>query len=233
MNVVSAVKRHSCHYCDKSFGRRYNLRRHVENLHAEHKYASTEDDAEDSGPDCKRHKYEDSETNSSETESSQSEDEDNEGSSSESETEVEDDDSAESETEVEDDDSANEDETSSDLEDNVAYQDWMEEAMESTGEIRNEKYEKYVSEGMQEDQAKQKAHMKTLWAVKRIFFNTYKDFLSSYLHLKDNDTHREIVENLEEKVNNGMEVNKALDRVIPKHQAIFDGLFQDYGDSDC
>ena len=67
---------------------------------------------------------------------------------------------------------------------------------------------------------------KPFWAVKQIFFNKYKDFLSSYLHLKDNGTHQDIAEDLEEKVNKGMEVNKALNRVMPKLHTKFDGLLQ-------
>ena len=122
--------------------------------------------------------------------------------------------------------SSNENESSSDLEDNTAYQDWLKEAMESTEEMWSGKYEKYVNGGMREDEAKEKANMKTTWAVKKNFFNKYMDFLSSYLHLKDDDTYQEIVEDLEEKMDKGMDVNKALSRVIPKHQSKFDGLFQ-------
>ena len=53
-------------------------------------------------------------------------------------------------------------------------------------------------------------------------------FLSSYLHLKDNGTHQDIAEDLEEKINKGMEVNKALNRVglMPKLHTKFDGLLQ-------
>ena len=123
-------------------------------------------------------------------------------------------DGSKSATEEEDEESSGDessgDESSSELEDNTAYQDWLEEAKEATEEMRNAKYEKYVNEGMAELQAKEKAKWKTKWAVKRIFFNNYKDFLSSYLHLKDNDTHQDIVEDLEERLNKDKDVNKAL-----------------------
>ena len=36
-------------------------------------------------------------------------------------------------------------------------------------EIRNEKYQKYIQKGMSEEQAKEKAHMKTLWVLQRVF----------------------------------------------------------------
>ena len=37
--------------------------------------------------------------------------------------------------------------------------------MQATEEKRAEKYEKYISQGMDEEEAKEKAHEKTLWLV--------------------------------------------------------------------
>ena len=103
----------------------------------------------------------------------------------------------------------------------------MEEAKDMTDEIWKEKYEKYINEAMSENQAKEKANRKTLWAVKRHFFARMKDFLTSYLSLKDDDTYQEIVEDLQEKLEKGMDVNKAMSRVILKYQTKFDGLFEE------
>ena len=205
MDAISAVKRHACHYCDKRFERYYNLRRHVENVHV-----TDEEDGPNvyySSPDCKKRRIEDSEIEDSVSESTQDE-----------ESDVEDDNESGS--------SADEDDSSSGVEDNVTYQYWLEEAKEATNEMWSQKYDKYVNEGMSEDQAKEKANMKTLWAVKRIFFNKYKEFLSSYLYLENNDVHQALVEDLQEKLDKGTEVSKALSRVMPKHQMMFEGLFQ-------
>ena len=57
----------------------------------------------------------------------------------------------------------------------------------------------------------------------------YKDFLSSYLFLEDNETHQVILEDLKEKIDKGMDVDKALNRVMAKHHADFLGLFQHDG----
>ena len=73
-------------------------------------------------------------------------------------------------SENENDGESSEDEVSSDLEDNLAYQEWYDQAMQATEEKRAEKYEKYINQGMDEDEAKEKAHEKTLWLVKHIFF---------------------------------------------------------------
>ena len=34
MNVITEAKPFACRRCDQRFGRKYNLRRHVENVHA-------------------------------------------------------------------------------------------------------------------------------------------------------------------------------------------------------
>jgi hypothetical protein len=143
-----------------------------------------------------------------------------------------DEESAEGSDSEEEDESSDDDETSSELEDNPTYQDWFEGAKESTRDMWREKYDKYINGGMSERFAREKANIKTLWAVKKHFFDTYKDFLSSYLRVKDNDTHQEILLDLESKIEAGVDVNKALSRVLSKHQSTFDGLFQHDEESD-
>ena len=54
----------------------------------------------------------------------------------------------------------------------------------------------------------------------------------SYLHLKDDETYQEIELALEEKMKKGMDARKALNRVMPKYQSKFDGLFQRDEESD-
>ncbi len=199
MDVISAVKPHACHSCDKGFGRRYNLRRHIDSVHAD------DSDESEGGTDIdhpEEHRFKRSrhysETESPEIETDEDEQEDTE------------EDDSESETEKENDLSSDEDEPSSELEDNIAYLDWLEEGKEATNKQWNEKYEKYTNEGMSEDEAKDKANRKIHWALKRIFFDKYKDFLSSYLHLKDHINHLDIVEELEEKLDKGMDIKTKL-----------------------
>jgi uncharacterized protein YoaH (UPF0181 family) len=92
--------------------------------------------------------------------------------------------------------------------------------------MRGEKYEKYIDEGMDDELAKEKANVKTLWAVKRYFFESYETFLSLGIHLKDDDTHQEIMDDIEEKIDKGVSEGKAIKRVIAKHRAKFEGIFQ-------
>ena len=113
-----------------------------------------------------------------------------------------------------------------DLEDNASFQDWAHDAREATEEIRTEKYQKYINEGMTEDQARDKAEMKTTWAVKKHFFDNYKDFLVNYVNLRDNDAHGDVVCEIEDKIKKGVQVHKAVSRAISKYQAQFDNLLQ-------
>ena len=69
--------------------------------------------------------------------------------------------------------------------------------------------------------------MKTLWAVKRNFFTRFKDFLSSYVHLKDENTYQDIIGDLEEKMEKGVDINKALNRVVSRYKSKFTGLFHE------
>ena len=122
MNADSVIKPYACHHCGKTYSRRYNLRRHVENAHgandskmddgdSDHAigvFGTDNFDVDDYQPGLKRRRFQDSETNSCETESTTDEDD-----SEESDEELE--------SEGENDDSSEEDESSSDLEDNTAY----------------------------------------------------------------------------------------------------------------
>ncbi len=40
--------------------------------------------------------------------------------------------------------------------------------------MRNEKFHKYINQGMDEEKAKEKVYMKTLWALERVFFKLSK-----------------------------------------------------------
>lgn len=193
----------------------------MEGLHAEDQSAEGDSEMGYNNQDAsykplyKRRRVED-EISVTESDSEVGEDDDDDEEEGREEEEVEE------EGEEEDDD-----ESSTELEDNITYQDWLEEAKEINEELWNAKFQKYVNEGTSEEQAKDKADRKTMWTVKRNFFNKYKDFLSSYLHVKDDRTHEEVLDDLEDKVEKGIGVNKALNRVITKHQAKFEGLFHD------
>ena len=207
MNSFDMAKRHACSLCNKTFGRKYDLRRHENTVHDEDE-SSDEDNDE---PKFKKHKEDGS---------------DDEMESDNGDSEVDTDDDVEVNDSEDEDDSSEGEMSSDDLEDNPAYQAWYEQAMQATEEKRAKKYEKYINQNMTEEEAKEKAYLKTLWAVKRIFFDRYTTFLSLNLHLKDDDTHQDIMTELEEKTDEGKNIGKALKRTMAKHRSKFDGLFE-------
>ncbi len=120
-----------------------------------------------------------------------------------------------------------ENEESDEMEDNEAYQEWYDEALDATEEMRRDKYQKYINEGMDPRMAKEKAHLKTLWAIKREFFNQYKAFLRDYARLKNNEVHTEVTDELDDKVDiKGGDPDKAVKRILAKNESKFDALFQ-------
>ena len=215
MNTFDLSKRYSCSFCDRTYSRKFDMKRHEQNVHhkmKEDKYENedpntgdeaTEDDCQ-SEPPFKKQRVE--EEFSDDDAAAQTSDSENEG----------------------EDDSSNSEAPNGteDPEDNRAYQEWFEQAMADTEEMRNEKYQKYISQGMDKEDAKEKAHVKVLWAVKRNFFDLYSEFLQQNLSLEEDDTNREILADLTEKVENGMSTPKAVRRVLAKHGTKFEGLFQ-------
>lgn len=80
---------------------------------------------------------------------------------------------------------------------------------------------------MDEETAKEKAHEKVLWAVKRNFFDNYSAFLWHNAYLEDDDIHIDILSDIAEKVQDkGMNVQKAVNRAVAKHKSKLDRLFQ-------
>ena len=118
------AKRHACSLCYKAFGRKYDLKRPENTVHAQ---------------------FEDSNMETDESEDS----------------EIDEDDSEMKDSENENDGESTEDEMSSDeLEDNLTYQEWYEQAMQATEEKGTEKYEKYINQGMDDEEANEKGSRK-------------------------------------------------------------------------
>ena len=97
--------------------------------------------------------------------------------------------------------------------------------MQVSEAARTEKYEKYVGVGMSEQQAREKAYERTLWATKSNFFDTYEEFLEATVQLEEDDT-QEIIADIEEKMRRGLDTSKAVKRVLPNHKHHFESFFE-------
>ena len=65
--------------------------------------------------------------------------------------------------------------------------------------------------------AREKAYARTVWAIKNDFVDSFGTFLKQILLIQKDDTYQNIVSDIEEKVEEGMDVRKAVKRVLPKH----------------
>ena len=92
--------------------------------------------------------------------------------------------------------------------------------MQASEPARTEKYEKYVGAGMSEQQAREKAYERTLWATKSNFFDTYEEFLEATVQLEEDDTHQEIIADIEEKMRRGLDTSKLLKEYFPNTNII-------------
>jgi len=112
------------------------------------------------------------------------------------------------------------------LEDNAVFREWLDVAKDGAREMRESKYEKYVNHGVNEGEAMEKAYVKSLPEVKRIFFDHYETFLWRYQTLRYDEIHQEIVEDLEGRLDGGVDIRHAVKRAMAKHKHEFEGLFQ-------
>ena len=115
MNSISVIKPHACRLCSKAFTRKYTLHRHVENMHAEEQSTDGEENTETCemvySPGSEYEPLHKKRRCMSPEHSDESSEEDDSESESENNAESADDNDDEDE------------QSSSDLEDNTAYQD--------------------------------------------------------------------------------------------------------------
>ena len=61
---------------------------------------------------------------------------------------------------------------------------------------------------------------------KTIFFDSFGTFLEQIQLIQKETTYQDILSDIEEKVEGGMDVRKAVKRVLPKHKHKFESLFE-------
>ena len=84
--------------------------------------------------------------------------------------------------------------------------------------MRAEKYEQFISDGMEDEQARIRAYEKIVWAIKSKFFDTYSRFLEETVLLNEDETYQDILLDIEDKTERGIDAFKAVKRVLLKHR---------------
>ena len=117
--------------------------------------------------------------------------------------------------------------SSEDLEDNSVYRRWYDDAVEASQQSRTEKFEKYLKEDMPEDRAREKAYIcQNRLGYQKRFFDSFGTFLEQIQLIQKDKTYQDILSYIEEKVKGGMDIRKAVKRVLPKHKHKFESLFE-------
>ena len=113
------------------------------------------------------------------------------------------------------------------LEKNEVFRQWLDTARDASRQARSERFEKYLAQGMEEADAKEKAHWKTTPEIKTEFFNNYETHLWEYKTLEFNHVHRDILHTTEKRLTDGVDIRHAIKRAVAKHKHEFEGLFQE------
>ena len=79
---------------------------------------------------------------------------------------------------------------------------------QQTGENR-EKFEKYLAQGMEDTDAKEKAHWKTTPEIKTEFLDNCKTHQREYKILEFNNVHRDILHTMEKRLTDSLEIRQA------------------------
>ena len=85
------------------------------------------------------------------------------------------------------------------LEKNEVFRQWLDTARDASRQARTERFEKYLAQGMEETDAKEKANWKTTPEIKTEFFNNYETHLWEYKTLEFNHIHRDILRTMHRK----------------------------------
>ena len=113
------------------------------------------------------------------------------------------------------------------LEKNEVFRHWLDTARDEARQARTERVEKYLAQGMEEADAREKANWKTTPEIKTEFFDNYETHLWEYKTLEFNDVHRDILHTMEDRLTDGVDIHHAIKRAVAKHKPEFEGLFQE------
>jgi hypothetical protein len=108
---------------------------------------------------------------------------------------------------------------------NATFKHFANETFAENENLWAEKFEKYEKQGMDKKASKHKAELKMIDQDKQVFFSKYRAFLKLATQLRDSSIHHKILENINERVDDGEVVGTAIKRAIHDEKQDFDPLF--------
>ncbi|CAG2213573.1 unnamed protein product [Mytilus edulis] len=113
------------------------------------------------------------------------------------------------------------------IDDNEGYKTLLHEAIDTAKDTWDTKYDKYVKEGMNEEDAIQRSNEKISHIVQRQFFKRYTELLKLIVPLDESKVHSDIVQQIQDIAENDTDYETQIRRILMKKRHQFDELFDD------
>ncbi|XP_033741828.1 uncharacterized protein LOC117328408 [Pecten maximus] len=119
------------------------------------------------------------------------------------------------------------DEESGESEENEVFNSLMNESRSSNEVKWNKKYDKYVNEGMSDDEAQTKANEKMESEDMEKFYQNYKAIIQYILQLRNGMIHGKIMDDVTEFIDDGYGDSKAIKMALKKNRHVLEELWDD------
>ena len=113
------------------------------------------------------------------------------------------------------------------IDDNEGYKTILHAAIDTAKDTWDKKYDKYVKEGMNEEDAIQQSNQKISPLVQRQFFKRYTELLKLIVPLDKSNVHSDIVRQIQDVVENNTDDETQIRRILMKNRHQFNELFDD------
>lgn len=120
-----------------------------------------------------------------------------------------------------------EDDDEESVDENEGYKKLLDEAIDTAKIKFDENYDKCVEDGLDEDEACQQSNEDITGVVKREFYKRYTNYLKLAIHLENSNVHENIVRRIQSLVDNNVNQDIAIKRVLKKSDTYFEDLFDD------
>ncbi|CAG2237956.1 unnamed protein product [Mytilus edulis] len=113
------------------------------------------------------------------------------------------------------------------IDDNEGYKTILHAAIDTAKDTWIQIYDKYVKEGMNEEDAIQQSNQKISPLVQRQFFKRYTELLKLIVPLDKSNVHSDIVRQIQDVVENNTDDETQIRRILMKNRHQFNELFDD------
>jgi hypothetical protein len=128
------------------------------------------------------------------------------------------------ESEIENSDDDDSEET---VDENEGYKKLLYDAIDAAKPMFDEKYDKCVEDGMDENETCQQSNDDITRFVQKEFYKRYTTYLKLATYLENSDVHEQIVHKIQSLIDEDVNQDTVIKRVLKKRSAYFENLFND------